>query len=117
MLNIDITEGLNVSNVGDKFSKLVPPETDQNKTAVFNYSSTSEKNSEAIGSFTEDGHLKTFFCSKAVFSPSKKILTQAEIKVLRKGIYFAPIQKTLNEPEPRKDFEEFSHRMRCKWKF
>ena len=43
MLNIDITEGLHVSNVGDKFSKLVPPETDQNKTAVFNYSSTSKK--------------------------------------------------------------------------
>ena len=37
MLNIDIT-GLNVSNVGDKFWKLVLPETDQNKTVVFNYS-------------------------------------------------------------------------------
>ena len=41
MLNIDIIEGLNVPNVDDKFSKLVSPETDQNKTAVFNYSSTS----------------------------------------------------------------------------
>ena len=36
MLNTDINEGLNVSNVGDKFPKLVPPETDQNKTAVLN---------------------------------------------------------------------------------
>ena len=36
MLNIDINEGLNVFNVGDKFPKLVPPETDQNKTAVLN---------------------------------------------------------------------------------
>ena len=114
MLNIDIIEGLNVSNVGDKFSKLVSPEADQNKTAVFNYSSTSETNSEVIGSFTEDGHLKTFFCSKTVFNPSKKILTGAEIKVLEKGLHFAPIQKTLYEPELRKDFEEFSRRMRCK---
>ena len=52
MLDIDINEGLNVSNIGDKFPKLVPPETDQNKTAVFNDSSTFEKNSEAIGYFT-----------------------------------------------------------------
>ena len=72
MLNIDINEGLNVSNVGDKFPKLVPPETDQNKTAIFNDSSTSGKNSEAIGSFTEDGRLKRFVCSKTVFNLSKK---------------------------------------------
>ena len=89
-------------------------ETDQNKTAVFNDSSTSEKNSEAIGSLTEDGRLKGFFCSKTVFNLSKKILTEAEIKVLEKGLDFAPIQKTLNERELRKDFEEFSRKMRCK---
>ena len=47
-----------MSNVDDKFPKVAPPETDQNKTAVFNDSSTSEKNSEAKGSFTEDGRLK-----------------------------------------------------------
>ena len=64
MLNIDINEVLNVSNVGDKFRKLVPPEKYQNKNAVFNDFSTSEKNSEAIGSFTEDGHLKRFFSLK-----------------------------------------------------
>ena len=43
MLNIDINECLNVSNVGDKFPKFVPPEADQKKTAVLNDSSTSEK--------------------------------------------------------------------------
>ena len=80
ILSIDITEGLNVSNEGDKFTKLVPPETDQIKTAVFNDSSMSKKNSEAIGSFTEDGRLKGFFCSKTAFNLSKKILTEAEIK-------------------------------------
>ena len=30
-------------NVGDKFPELVPPETDQNKTGVFNDSSMSKK--------------------------------------------------------------------------
>ena len=44
VLKVDINEGLNGSNVGDKFPKVVPPETDQNKTAVFNDSSMSEKN-------------------------------------------------------------------------
>ena len=37
--------------------------------------------------------------------------------MIEKGLDFAPTQKTLNEPELRKDFEEFSHRMRCKWNF
>ena len=88
----------------DKFPKLVPPETYQNKTAVFNDSSTSEKDSEAIGSFTENGRLERFFCSKTVFNLSKKNLTEAETKVLEKGLDFAPIQKTLNEPEVRRRF-------------
>ena len=48
---------------------------------------------------------------------SKKVLTETEIKVLEKGLDFAPIQKTLNEPELRKDFEKFSRTMRCKWHF
>ena len=48
---------------------------------------------------------------------SKKVLTESRIEVLKKGLDFAPIQKTLNEPEIRKDFEEFSRRMRCNWHF
>ena len=36
VLNVDINEGLNVSNVGDKFPKVVPPKTDKYKTAVIN---------------------------------------------------------------------------------
>ena len=47
MLNIDINEKLSVSDAGDKSPKVVPPVTDQNKTAAFNDSSISEKNSEA----------------------------------------------------------------------
>ena len=44
VLNVGINEGLTVSTVGDKFPKVVLPETDQNKTAVFNDSSMSDKN-------------------------------------------------------------------------
>ena len=35
MFNIDINEGFNVSDVGDKFPKVFWPEADQNKTAAF----------------------------------------------------------------------------------
>ena len=56
-------------------------------------------------------------CSKSVFNLSKKVLTEIEISIEEKGLEFAPIQKLLNEPELRKDFEEFSRRMRCKWHF
>ena len=117
VIKVDINEGLNGSNVGDKFPKVVPTETDQNKTVMFNDSSVSEKNSKTKSSITEDDRLEGYFCSKTVFNLSKKILTETEIKVLKKGLDFEPIQKTLNEPEFRKDFEEFSHRMRCKWNF
>ena len=81
---------------------------------MFNDSSTSEKQSEVKGSFQEVSRLKELFCYKIVFNMSKKILSEAEIKVLEKGFDFTPIQKTLNEP---KDFEECSRRKRCKWNF
>ena len=79
-----------------------------------------EKNAQrfqVIGSFTEHGRSKGFFCSETVFNLSKKILTEAKTKVLEKSLNFAPIRKTLNEPKLRKNFVEFSHRMRCKWNF
>ena len=38
---------------------------------------------------------------------SKKILTDTEIKILEKGFDFAPVQRKINEPELRKNFEGF----------
>ena len=60
---------------------------------------------------------KKNLCNKWVFNLSKKVLTGTEIRVLEKGLDFAPIQKSLNEPELRKYFEEFFRRIRCKWHF
>ena len=45
------------------------------------------------------------------------MLSDNEIKVLEKGLDFAPIQNKVNEPELRKDFNEFCRRMRIKWHF
>ena len=66
---------------------------------------------------TETSRLKACFCRETVFNPSKKVLTEAEIKVLDKGLDYAPSQNKVNEPELCSDFEEFCRRMRLKWYF
>ena len=44
-------------------------------------------------------------------------MTDTEIRILEKGLDFAPIQNKINEPELRTDFEELCRRMRTKWHF
>ena len=58
--------------------------------------------------------ISRYFCSDAVFNLSKKVLTDIEIKVLEKGLDYAPIKKKINELELRRDFEEFCRRIRLK---
>ena len=70
-----------------------------------NTANNSEAN--AIGKTRLFGH----FCSDTVSNLSWKVLTDNEIKVLEKGIDYAPIQSKINEPELRNDFEEFCRRM------
>ena len=40
------------------------------------------------------------------------MLSEIEIPVLEKELDFVPTQKSINEPGLRKDFEDFSRRMR-----
>ena len=54
-----------------------------------------------------DKRLKGYFCSDTVFNLSGRVLFESEIRVLEKGLDFAPFQRMVNEPELRKDFEEF----------
>ena len=61
--------------------------------------------------------LTGYFYSDTVFNLSRKVLTDSEIKVLEKGLDYAPIQSKINEPKLRNDFEEFCRRMRLKWYF
>ena len=58
-----------------------------------------------------------YFYSDAVFNLSNTVHTNIEIKVLEKGLDFAPTQIKLNEPELRQDFAEFYRPMRTKWFF
>ena len=54
-----------------------------------------------------DRRLKGYFSSDTVFNSSDRVLFEIEIRVLEKGLDFAPFQRKENEPELRKDFEEF----------
>ena len=69
------------------------------------------------GLTTVENRLCGYFCSETIFNLSHRVLTDAEIKVLGKGLDFAPIQRKINEPELRRDFNEFCRRMRLKWHF
>lgn len=63
------------------------------------------------------GRLKDKFVSETVFNLSKRVLSEAEIRVLEKGLNFSPIQSKINEPELKLDFEDFARCMRLKWYF
>ena len=66
---------------------------------------------------TEQCRLTGNFVSDTVFNVSNKVFSDTEIRVLEKGLDFAPFQKKINEPELRRDFKEFCRRMRLKWYF
>ena len=53
----------------------------------------------------------------AVFSMSHKVLTETEIKVLERNLGFVPTPNLINETDFRRDFEDFSRKIRCRWYF
>ena len=59
--------------------------------------------------------IKGWFCSETVFNLSNKVLCQTEIGVLEKSLGFVPTPNTINEADLRREFNEFSRKMRCKW--
>ena len=62
-------------------------------------------------------HIQGYFSSDTVFGLSKKVLSETEMKVIAKGLDFAPIQNNINGPKLRKDLEKVCRRMRIKWHF
>ena len=66
---------------------------------------------------SDESRLSGYFCSDTVFNLSKRVLLETEIKILEKGLVYAPIQRKINEPELKSDFEEFCRRMQIKWHF
>ena len=66
---------------------------------------------------TEKCRLTGNFVSNTVFNLSNKALSDTKIRVLEKGLDFAPIPNNINEPELRRNLKEFCRRMRLKWYF
>ena len=50
------------------------------------------------------GRVQGYFCSRSVFTLSKKVLTETEIHVLEKGLGFAPTPTKINETKPEERF-------------
>ena len=80
------------------------------------------ESNNAIGSISVSGvqasnndRLVGHFTSENVFNLSHKILSETEIRVLSKGLQFVPTSFKIDEVDLRKDFNEFSRRMRNKW--
>ena len=94
-------------NTSDEAS--VSPNEHRNRLDTF----THQKNNVT----TTDKRLYGYFCSETTFNLSNWVLTDTEIKVLEKGLDFAPIQKKINEPELRSYVNEFCRRMSLKWHF
>ena len=63
---------------------------------------------------TSESRLTGSFCSETIFSLSHRMLTDAEIEVLEKGLDFASIQRKINEPKLKQDFNDFCRKMRLK---
>ena len=66
---------------------------------------------------TDESRLSGYFCSETIFNLSNRVLSDAEIRVLEKGLDYAPIQRKINQPELRHDFNDFCRRIRLKWHF
>ena len=120
------------NNSSDCFNKQVSLDEDadgellQILDDLLNLSEGSESRSQGIkeqvnesfqNSHTTSGSgLTGYFCSETIFNLSHRMLTDAEIKVLEEGLDFATIQRKINEPELKQDFNDFC-RMRLKWYF
>ena len=78
--------------------------TQGNCTASFEMAA--EALEEEVQSPVTIRRLKGYFCSETVFNLSKKVLTEIEIGVLE-----------TNEENLRRDFDDFSRKIRCKWYF
>ena len=73
---------------------------------------TAEKSPKRV-----NGRMKEHFCSKTEFNLSKKVLTETVIRILEKGLGFAPTPTRINESDHKRNFNEFSRKMRCRWYF
>ena len=56
---------------------------------------------------TDKSRLSGYFSSETIFNLTNRVLSDAEIRILEKGLDYSPIQRKINEPELRRDFNDF----------
>ena len=87
-------------------------------SAQGNCASSFEKSAEVlekeVQSPVTSRKLKGYFCSNTVFNLGKKVLTETEIGVLEGGLGFVPTPNLINEENLRRNFDDFSRKVRCK---
>ena len=90
------------SNSSNSFSKSGDFETfdtqDRELLDILEELGNVEKAKEHDVNVTSLGRLRGHFCSDTIFNLSHRVLSDAEIKILEKGLDFAPIQRKINEP-------------------
>ena len=63
---------------------------------------------------SDESRISGYFCSDTVFNLINRVLSEREIKILGKGLDYAPIQRKINEPKLKSDFEESRRCIRIK---
>ena len=63
----------------------------------------------------ESDKRKGYFCTETIFNLINRGTCDSKIKLFKKGLDYAAIQRKINEPELRKNFNEFCGRMKIKW--
>ena len=66
---------------------------------------------------TNSTRLTDYFCPETILNYGNRALSDAGIKILEKGLDYAPKQNKINEAELSNDFNEFCRGMRLKWYF
>ena len=72
---------------------------------------------EQIAPLANSERIKGYFCSDTVFNLSNKVLSQTKVSVLEKDLAVLLTPNMINEADLRRDFNEFSRKMRCKLYF
>ena len=72
---------------------------------------------EQIAPPANSERIKGYFCSDTVFNLSNKVLSQTKVSVLEKDLAVLLTPNMINEADLRRDFNEFSRKMRCKLYF
>ena len=94
---------------------IVENRVDSNKTSAQGLSDKS--NSVPLGRVGADSCLKGYFCLDVVSNLSHRVLSELEIEVSGKGSGFSPTPSFINKADLKRDFVDFSRKMRCKWYF